>query len=109
MALASAVTEVLWTRSFLSELGIGSKGPTKILEDNQSCIKLANNGSFSVKAKHIAIKYRFVHERIKERSILLQHCPSDRMIADIWTKSLSKVKFKIFRKNLMEDFLIEEE
>jgi len=70
------------------------------MEDNQSCIKLANNGSFSVNGKHISIKYRFVHEKIREQLVTLQYCPTKEMIADIFTKSLAKINFEYFRDKL---------
>lgn len=100
MALALLTADIIWFRSLLYELNLKFDGPTKILEDNQSCIKLANNGSFAVKSKHIGIKYRFVHEKIRMRAIKLEYCPTTEMIADIFTKALSKNTFKNLRDKI---------
>jgi len=100
MSLSLLTTELLWLRSLLHELGLTQEGPTVVMENNQSCIKLANNGSFAVKSKHIAIKYRFVYERIKDKLITLRYCPSSDMIADIFTKAQSRLTFWKFRNKL---------
>ena len=100
MSLSVLTTELLWLRSSLHERGFNLDGPTRIMEDNQSCIKLANIGSFSVNGKHISIKYRFVHEKIREQLVTLQYCPTKEMIADIFTKSLAKINFEYFRDKL---------
>ena len=70
------------------------------MEDNQSCIKKANKGSFAVKSKHIAIKYRFVYERIKDKLITLRYCPFSDMITDIFTKAQFRLTFWKFRNKL---------
>lgn len=100
MSLALLTTEIIWFRSLLYELDLKLDGPTKIFEDNQSCIKVANNGSFAVKSKHISIEYRFVHEKIKMRAIKLEYCPTSEMIADILTEALSKNSFKKLRDRI---------
>jgi hypothetical protein len=51
---------VLWTRHFLKEQGY-DMGAARVMQDNQSCIVLANYGySSSEKSRHIAIRYFWV-------------------------------------------------
>lgn len=43
--------------------------------------------------KHICIKLKFVHNAVKENNIKIQYIPLNIEIADLFTKTLLKVKF----------------
>ena len=62
-ALSSAAQECVWIRRLNSDLENPPKGPTTILEDNQSSIAMAKNPQFHGRAKHIDIKCHFIRER----------------------------------------------
>ena len=64
-----------------------------LMEDNQSAIATANNVSITSKTKHFDIKLHFVREVLRKGSIQLQFCPTDKNVADILTKAISRVKF----------------
>ena len=51
-------------RQLTAELGSLSEAATTIYEDNQSAISMTKNQQFQGKAKHIAIKYHFIRERV---------------------------------------------
>jgi len=72
--------------------------PVKIYEDNQSCIKLANNQKFSKRSKHIDTKYHFIKDLNKDDKILLEYCPSENMLADMLTKALQQVRLRKLSK-----------
>ena len=98
VALSIAAQECVWLRRLLSELGDPPRGPTTILEDNQSSIAMAKNPQFHGRAKHIDIKHHFVREQVSEGSIELQYCPSNEMFADILTKGLIQQQFATLRE-----------
>lgn len=50
------------------------------------------NHILNKRTKHIDIRYHFVREAVEEGSILLRYLPTEDMIADIMTKSLSGPK-----------------
>lgn len=65
-------------------------------EDNQGTIALARNPVNRQRCKHIDIKYHFIREVINSGRVSLEYCPTDKMLADVMTKPVSKVKLKRF-------------
>ena len=53
--------------------------PMTILEDNQSRIA---NPQFHGRAKHINIKFHFIREQVKAKTVELKYCRSSDIIAD---------------------------
>jgi hypothetical protein len=100
VALASAVQEVLYLRTLLSELQFQQKRGTVIHEDNQSTIKIAKNPEHHGRCKHIDIRYFFVQERVESGDIDLIYCPTDKMSADILTKVMGPQQFETVLKLL---------
>jgi hypothetical protein len=77
-------------------------GPATVYEDNQSAIKLAENGrSNSSRTRHIAIRYFFVSDRIKAGEIKVEYLKTTDMIADILTKPLQGALFRRLRSLLL--------
>ena len=101
VGLSESLGQVLWTRMFLEAQGY-EMGPAKVFEDNQSAIKLAENGeSRSSRTRHIAIRYFFIHDRIKSGEVAIEYMKTGDMIADILTKPLTGELFKRLRGLLL--------
>ena len=49
-----------------------------------------------MQTKHIDTRFHFVHEIINNNTLSISYCPTDEMIADIFTKALSRFKFENF-------------
>ena len=96
----SASSEVVWLRKMLSGLFDLEMEATCIYCDNQSCIKLSENPVFHDKSKHIDIKYQYICNMVEKGAVKLQYIATDEQVADVLTKSLSKVKFVYFRDKL---------
>jgi DNA-directed RNA polymerase subunit L len=62
--------------------------------DDQSTISLITNGIINERLKHIDVKYRFIHDLIKNKIIKLKYCPTNEQKADILTKALNTIKFQ---------------
>ena len=71
--------------------------PVVIYKDNQGTIELTKNQKHNPRTKHIDLKYHFVRDTIMDRIIEVKYCPTEDMMADIFTKALSKVKFEKMR------------
>lgn len=98
-----AATGVMWTRGLMKELQIQGaipKDATVMYADNQGAIKLANNPIFQKRSKHIAIKYHYTRDLIKEGELTLEYRSTQEMIADGLTKPLGTTKFAQFVKML---------
>ena len=102
VAVDDLMPQILWTRMFLEGQGLKVKDNI-INQDNQSAIKLENNGrAFSGKqTRHINIRYFFVTDRIQKGDAQIVHCPTDMLIADFYTKPLQGKQFRIFRNLIL--------
>ena len=92
----------IWMVIFLKHQGYEIK--KKVLyQDNQSAIKMETNGrnSCTVNSQHIDIRYFFVHNRIKKGKLNVFFCPTEKMLADFFTKPLQGKIFKTFRSAIM--------
>jgi KUP system potassium uptake protein len=88
---------ILWTRYFLDAQGYGIK-ENKVFQDNQSTILLEKNGHHlsSCHTRHINIHYLFVMDRIQSKALVIEYCPTEEMVADIFTKPLQSSLFHCF-------------
>jgi len=67
-----------------------------INSDNQGAIALAKDNKFHACTKHIDIRYHFIREAVEDGKISVKYIPTDDNTADIFTKPLSKPKFRRF-------------
>ena len=100
IAAAECVKEILFVKTVIEEL-LGKSVNVKLKVDNQSAIKLMKNGVINRRSKHIDVKYHFVHEELKKKTITVDYCPSDKQVADLFTKPLGKIKFNAHKINLV--------
>lgn len=92
MALSGATQEAVWLRQLYTDLLDKPVRPTVIYEDNQACISMSENPKFHGRTKHINLKYHYIREQLGT-SIELIYCPTNEMIADMFTKGLNQEKF----------------
>jgi hypothetical protein len=97
VALTHAAKELIWLRKLLSELKFLSIAATTLFCDNQGAITLSRDSTFHARTKHIDVRYHFIRQTIQHRQASLLYCPTDDMIADIFTKSLGRIKLQKFR------------
>jgi hypothetical protein len=73
-----------------------------IHQDNEAAIRLATNGrSNSDRTRHIKIRYFFLKQYLDSGELQLVYCPTDKMIADILTKSVQGELFEKLRDLLL--------
>jgi hypothetical protein len=102
VSINDVLPQALWTKYFLEEQGYGCNKAI-IYQDNKSAILLENNGrvSSSKRTRHINIRYYFITDRIKNKEVCVEYCPTDSMIADFFTKTLQGQKFITFRNFIL--------
>ena len=68
-----------------------------------SAIYIEKNGSVSCgeKSRHINIRFFFIKDVLKREGIEVKHCPTERMIADFFTKPLQGKLFRYLRDIVM--------
>jgi hypothetical protein len=99
MSLSACTQQAVWLRRLLLEIDdrlgmMRESGPTHIMEDNQACIQFAKDPKDHTRAKHIAIRYHFVREKILAGDICVDYCHTNEMIADLLTKAITSNQFR---------------
>ena len=94
--------QILCTKLFLIAQGFFVTDNV-IYQDNESAIKLENNGraSSGKRTRHINIRYYFITDHIANGDIRIQHCPTDKLISDFYTKPLQGQLFRTFRSLIL--------
>ena len=102
VAVDDKISKVIKTKRFIEQQGFKVK-LNVIYQDNQSTLKLAQNGKESSGkwTRHFDIKYFYVTNLISRDEVNVKYCPTDDMIADYMTKQLVGTKFKNFRSYIM--------
>eukprot|EP00253_Pinus_taeda_P015573 PITA_15573 len=100
MVASKATCEVIWLRKLLVKLFRRRMEATRILCDNQSCVKLSENTIFHDCSKHIDILCHFIRDCVQRGAIQLEHTPTGNQVADILTKALGRAKFVQFQEHL---------
>ena len=93
IAASKASQEALWIRRLLEDTCHQQAHPTTIFCDNQSSIKLTKNPVYHVRSKHIEVHHHFVRDLMESEVIKLHFTGTEDQVANIFTKSLSIVKF----------------
>ncbi len=98
---------MIWLHKLLSELSVFVANPsiypinpTVLYSDSQNVLSIAKDSVFHECTKHIGVHYHFIWQTIEQGHIKLLYCPTDDMIANIFTKPLACLKFKKFTEVL---------
>lgn len=102
IAAAECCKELLYLKSLLEEL-LNETIEIELKVDNQSAIALMKNGIVNKRSKHIDVKFHFVHELVRNGTVRLKYCPTNRQIADTFTKPLKAVQFINLRNHILFD------
>jgi hypothetical protein len=93
---------VIWVVKFMHYQGFDMDSNI-FYQDNLSAMKIEKNGrkSCGQKSRHIDIRYFFIKDVLKRENITLEHCPTENMIADFYTKPLQGSLFRKMRDYIM--------
>ena len=82
-----ALYMVLWVRHFLEMQGYTVKDNI-VFQDNQSSMKLEQNGktSSTKNTRHMEIRYFFITDNIRRNKLSVKYCPTGDMLGDYFTK-----------------------
>jgi len=102
VAASSYCAQLLWIRQQLKDFSVDT-GCIPIFSDNTSAISIAKNLCQHKRTKHIDIGHHFLRENVEKGVISVNFCATDKQIADIFTKALSREQIE---KNRLELGLI---
>ena len=69
--------------------------------DNEGAIALANNPLNSARTKHIDVRFHFIRELVRSKTISVKYVPTKEQHAHILTKALTSITFRNHRDFLM--------
>jgi hypothetical protein len=101
-AVDDKISKVLWVKKFLEAQGFKVM-VNVIYQDNESTIKLSENGKASSgkRTRHFDIKMFYVTDLIDRNEVDIEYCPTEDMVADYLTKPLLGTQFHRFRDLIM--------
>lgn len=95
--MSRGITEIIWIRKLLTELGFPPKAPCKLMCDNQSAICISENPVQHDRTKHVEVDRHFIKEKLDSGIISLPYIPTKDQLADILTKAVTR---KVFHETL---------
>lgn len=97
--VANTMSEVLWLRNLLCELGVKPIIPI-LWCDNLGVTSLTVNLVYHSHMKHIQIDLHFAREKVTANEIQVCHISTKDQTADVLTKPLTRIRFQDFRNKL---------
>ncbi|CAO2841169.1 unnamed protein product [Amaranthus hypochondriacus] len=92
--IAKGVTEVLWLRKLLTELGFKPERSCELNCDNQAAISISENPVQHDRTKHVEVDRHFIKEKLENDIIHIPFVRSKQQIADILTKAVGIEQFQ---------------
>jgi hypothetical protein len=104
IALSQALREVIPLMTLMEEIHpvfpvqvTQPKFVCKVHEDPQSCIKMANAEKFTLRTKHIALKYHHFKSFVCDGRISIEYIRTEHQKADLLTKPPADELFFLLR------------
>ena len=94
----------IWTRKFMERQGMQSPATfsIKTTKAPSNSRRTARRKSCGTNSKHTDIRYFFIKDRLEETDdFTVEHCPTEQMLADIFTKPLQRNLFRRLREVIM--------
>ena len=99
-ARVDTISELLWLRWLLKDLGMSTSSAIPLYCDNQSAIHITHNDIFHERTKHIEIDCHFIRYHLVHGALKLFSVSSKDQLADIFTNSLPKGRTRDLVDNL---------
>ena len=99
-SLAHTAAELTWICKIFRDVALPLTTIPTLWCDNVSAISLASNPVFHARTKHVEIDYHYIRELVLAKLLQVQYLNTQYQVADIHTKSLSKVRFQYLHSKL---------
>jgi hypothetical protein len=101
VACYEAVGQTMWLKKFVPDIRVvdSIERSLKLYCDNEPALLYAHNNKKIKAVKHINIRFFVVKEKIQDRTIILEHISTKKMITDSFRKCLPP---SVFREHLTD-------
>ena len=99
-AMFETAKDVYFFRNLLETLHIKQSSPTILHCDNSGAFFLSKNPALHNRSKHFEIRYLKLREYVSNKHLLPYLISTKEMVADVFTKALTKPKFDQFRSKI---------
>ena len=93
IAASSETCQGLWISRLIKELMSVEENLVRILVDNKSALELTRNPVHHSRSKHIDTRHHFIRDCLEEGLVKFEYVKTEDQLADLFTKSLGRVKF----------------
>lgn len=100
IAGAGAACQAVWLRRLIKDVLEVELPPSLIKMDNMAAIALSKNPVLHDRSKHIDTKFHFIRECVESGEIALEFASTQDQLADIFTKSLGRMRFQELRQHV---------
>ena len=91
ISMEHAGKEAVYLSSMFAELGFGKLFESlPLFGDNTGAVRIAGNSTYSSRTKHIALRFVYLKELVKDGNIPIHHVKTQKQLADVGTKFLTK-------------------
>ena len=98
--LTDIISELIWLRWLLKDLGVSTSSATPLYCENQSVIHIAHNDVFNEQTKHTRIDCHFIRYHLVHGALKLISVSFKDQLTNIFTKSYSKGRLHTLVDNL---------
>jgi hypothetical protein len=95
--------EIEWYRAFLQQLGVVIDRPTNVSQDNQTTIRLTEDGIMHARTKYYRITQHYLRWCVSEGILKLEYRPSKEMWCDLLNKGVDNLQFQKHLSRLIGD------
>jgi len=103
-ALVAVVKDGMWVRSFVKDLQIFRCASRMVVyQDNKSAIALTQKGGSHKRSKHFSVEFELLRQCIKQKEIDVRYRSTHELVADMFTKLLTRSVFERHRSSILEE------
>lgn len=87
--IARGLTEILWLRKIMAEIGFPAQKACELMCDNKAAISISENPVQHDRTKHVEVDRHFIKEKLEGGLIDIPFVKSEDQLADILTKAVT--------------------
>ena len=102
VGVSDYLPNTIWLMRFLEAQGYTLK-VNVMYQDNVAAIQMERHGkrSSSRRTRHFDVRFFNVKDKLQANNVRVVYCPTEKMVADFFTKPLQGAQFRLLRRVIM--------